>query len=133
MLMQNITKLIKPCTQCVHQQIRYVQTTGISCLDQRWREARGLPMNPNASGVLTDAADYSYLDGRPVPYGTRQKNRIIKQKQITETIIKLSGEIDFAVERHKQLQIDEEQRKQQIISNKLKPKGLTLLKKANQK
>ncbi|KAF5270007.1 hypothetical protein FQR65_LT05806 [Abscondita terminalis] len=114
---------------CSIRLVRGIQTTSFNCLDQRWREARGLPMNPNASGVLTDSADYTYLDGSPVPYGTRQKNRINKQKEIAQRIIQLSSEIDYAVERHQKLRIDEEQRKQNIIHNKLKPKGVSLLKK----
>ncbi|KAK5642113.1 hypothetical protein RI129_008280 [Pyrocoelia pectoralis] len=106
-----------------------IHTTPFVKLDQRWREKKGLPMNPNASGVLTDAPDYTFLDGRPTPYGMRQRERIARQKEVTETIIRLSKEMDFAVERHKQLQIDEENRKAAIIANKLKPKGVMLLRK----
>lgn len=85
-------------------------------------------MNPNAYGVLTDSPDYTFLDGRLTPYGRRQKDRIIRQKEIRDEIISLSGEIDFAVDRHKQLQLEEEEKKQAIINRKLKPKGLHLLK-----
>ncbi|GJQ68008.1 dnk [Trypoxylus dichotomus] len=41
-------------------------------INQKWREERGLPLNPNACGVLTDRPDYSYLDGRPTPIGILQ-------------------------------------------------------------
>ncbi|KAB0791487.1 hypothetical protein PPYR_03287 [Photinus pyralis] len=119
-------------TKCSQRWIpRYIHTTPLVNLDQRWREKQGLPMNPNASGVLTDAADYTYLDGRPTPYGTRQQNRILKQKEVAETIICLSKEIDFAVERHEQLKMDEEDRKRKILANKLKPKGVLLLRKGS--
>lgn len=85
-------------------------------------------MNPNTSGVLTDRADFSYLDGRPTPYGVGQKKRLIKQKEIAEKIIRLSGEIDFAVKRHQQIEMDEKTHRKQTIDSKLKPKGLALLK-----
>lgn len=44
-------------------------------------------------------------------------------------IIKLVGEIDHAVEKHAKLQKENEQRRQQILDSKLKPKGHLLLKK----
>lgn len=71
------------------------------------------------------------MDGRPTPYGVGQKERLVKHKQIAEEIIALSAEMDFAVERHRQLQIEEKNAKKQIIDNKLKPKGAKLLKKMN--
>ncbi|KAF2899504.1 hypothetical protein ILUMI_06676 [Ignelater luminosus] len=109
-------------------QLRFISTTSVKCLDQRWREKRGLPMNPNKHGVLTDSPDYSYLDGRPTPYGARQQKRMLKQKAIAEQIMQLTKEVDFAVERHEKLQLEEEEKKREIIANKLKPKGLLLLK-----
>ncbi|KAF5280224.1 hypothetical protein FQA39_LY05358 [Lamprigera yunnana] len=122
-------QLSKTCPICSLTFVRSIGTTGVAFLDQRWREKRGWPQNANTTGVITDSPDYTFLDGRPTPYGTRQKKRMIKQKEIAEAIIKLTGEVDFAVERHKQLLIDEEQRKENILANKLKPKGLLLLKK----
>lgn len=100
-------------------------------MNQKWRRARGLPLNPNASGILTDGADYTFLDGRPTPYGVHQRDRILKQREIAKQIIKLTGEIDFAVDRHKQMMIDEQKRRKEILDNKLKPKGIELLKKKN--
>lgn len=44
-------------------------------------------------------------------------------------IIKLAGEIDYAVERYARLQEKKEQERQQILNNKLKPKGDLLLQK----
>lgn len=44
-------------------------------------------------------------------------------------IIKLAGEIDYAVERHAKLQEKTEQERQRILNNKLKPKGDLLLQK----
>lgn len=77
--------------------------------------------------MLTDGPDYTFIDGRLTPYGINQKKRILKQKELLQDIVKLTGEIDFAVERHKQLQTDEEMKKNEILNNKLKPKGLALL------
>lgn len=87
-----------------------------------------MPANPNANGVLTDGPDYSFLDGRLTPYGSNQWKRIIKERELRDSIIHLSGEIDFAVERHKQLKLDEEKRKQNILGKKLRAKGTALLK-----
>lgn len=107
--------------------IRPISTTPTINLIQKWRKDRGLPLNPNSSGVLTDGPDYTYLDGRPTPYCVRQKKRLIKQKELAEAIITLTKEVDFAVERHARLQKEEEDRRKEIIGSKLKPKGLTLL------
>lgn len=108
---------------------RLLSQSHVCCLNQKWRQERGLPLNPNASGVLTGGNDYSFLDGRSTPYGVRQQQRILKQRQITNQIITLSAEVDFAIERHKKLQQEEEDKRQHILQSKLKPKGLKLLKK----
>lgn len=85
-------------------------------------------MNPNAYGPLTDKPDYTFLDGRPTPLGMRQRKRLQKQKEMAVRVIQLSKEIDYAVERHSKILKDEENRKNQILANKLKPKGHLLLK-----
>lgn len=84
-------------------------------------------MNPTAYGILTDSPDYTFLDGRLTPTGMNQKDRTAKQREIRDQIIRLSGEIDFAVKRHKNMQLEDRQRKQGIIDKKLKPKGSKLL------
>lgn len=86
-------------------------------------------MNPNACGILTDKPDYSYVDGRPTPMGARQRQRLLKQKEIAAKIIALTSEMDFAIERHKQLQVEAENTKKAILASKLKPKGELLYKK----
>jgi len=98
-------------------------------LDQRWRQKRGLTVNPNTFGLLTNLPDYTFKDGRPTPLGIRQKARLDKQRNYAARIIKLVGEIDYAVERHAKLQEKEKQERQQILDNKLKPKGDLLLQK----
>ncbi|XP_014210505.1 39S ribosomal protein L52, mitochondrial [Copidosoma floridanum] len=95
--------------------------------DVKWRENRNLPRNPNSFGPLTNLPDYSFTDGRPVPYGTNQKRRIDKQREHLIKIKKLVGEVDRAVERHKCLQEKIQQEKQQIIDGKLKEKGKKIL------
>lgn len=112
----------------VFNQSSSLSKTAVLSLDQRWRISQGLPMNANACGVLTDGPDYTFLDGRLTPYGMNQKKRIARQREVRDQIIHLSGEIDFAVDRHKQKQIEEKQRKQNILDKKLKPKGMALLK-----
>ncbi|XP_071573613.1 large ribosomal subunit protein mL52 [Temnothorax nylanderi] len=101
----------------------------VQYLNQRWRQKRGLTANPNAFGLLTNLPDYTFKDGRPTPLGIRQKARLDKQRDYAARIIKLVGEVDYAVERHARLQKEKEQETQQILDNKLKPKGDLLLQK----
>jgi len=101
---------------------------------------------------LTNLPDYTFKDGRPTPLGTRQKTRLDKQRgyavcktigllfamksctilysiDFQAKIVKLVGEIDYAVERHARLQEKEKEERQKILNNKLKPKGNLLLQK----
>ncbi|XP_043500224.1 39S ribosomal protein L52, mitochondrial [Polistes fuscatus] len=103
-------------------------TSYINLLKQDWRRNKGLTENPNAFGPLTNKPDYSFLDGKPTPFGVRQKARMIKQREYAAKIHKLVGEIDYAVERHKRLQQEKEEERQKILDSKLKPKGDLLLK-----
>lgn len=107
-------------------QIRNISVTPCVSLIQKWRGERGLPLNPNANGVLTDKADFSYVDGRPTPYGVGQKRRLLKQKDLLNKILTLSKEVDYAVERHQTKLAQEKLEKQRIIDSKLKPKGILL-------
>lgn len=108
-----------------------------------------MPENPNAFGPLTNLPDYTYLDGRPTPLGVsiplnslkyrpnhlhfhfkaNQKRRLIKQQEIATRIVELSGELEFAKQRHERLKANAESEKQRLIRSKLKPKGHFLLKK----
>lgn len=117
----------KTCFQYAPQYKHFSLTT-TSLLNQKHRKERGLPLNPNASGTLTDSPDFSYLDGRITPLGQGQRRRILRDEEVKFKVIALSKEIDFAIERYKQLQIEEENQKRQIIDRKLKPKGMALLK-----
>lgn len=94
----------------------------------RWKDENRRPKNPNAYGVLTDSPDYTFLDGRPTPYGPGQKRRIEAQKELAEEIIKLTGEVDFAVERHRKLEEEKQEEVRRIIDGKFKPKGKHLIK-----
>lgn len=95
----------------------------------KWRQARNLPPNPNSFGPLTNLPDYSFKDGRPVPFGSNQKKRIDKQRENLVLIKQLAYEVDNAVVTYEQLQKQKEVEKQQIIDRKLKEKGDKLLKK----
>lgn len=86
-------------------------------------------MNPNACGPLTDKADFTFVDGRPTPYGTNQVLRMVRQKEIAKSIIELTREVDFAVERHKMLLEQKDRAQEEMLRNKLQPKGMLLLKK----
>lgn len=107
---------------------RLLTTTSVNNIVQKWRQERGLPLNPNAHGPLTDKPDYTFLDGRPTPLGIKQNKRYIKQKEYAKKVIQLSKEIDHAVERHSQILSQKEEDKKKILANKLKPKGHLLLK-----
>ncbi|XP_039955535.1 39S ribosomal protein L52, mitochondrial [Bactrocera neohumeralis] len=108
---------------------RQFSCTAIRALDQKWREQKGLPGNPNAFGPLTNLPDYSFLDGRATPLGSNQKRRLKKQQEIAAKIVTLSGELDFAKKRYARIQTEEAAAKENVIKNKLKPKGHLLLKK----
>jgi len=84
---------------------------------------KGLPKNPNAYGPLTDGPDYSFIDGKPTPPGTGKIKRAVKHLEISEKIIKLSQEVDFAVEYRKTRDEEEVMRKKNILDRKLLPKG----------
>ncbi|XP_030750147.1 39S ribosomal protein L52, mitochondrial [Sitophilus oryzae] len=114
------------CRLCVQK--RSFSFTSQNNLNQKYRKEKNLPLNPNASGILTDGPDFSYLDGRLTPLTQGQKRRVLGQEKVKRQIISLSKEIDFAVEYHKQLQDKEAKEKAQILERKLKPKGVELLK-----
>ncbi len=59
---------------------------------------------------------------------SNQKKRIIKQRQLAQRIVTLINEVDDAKLRHKRLQDEKQKDKENVIANKLKPKGLLLLK-----
>ncbi|KAH8372927.1 hypothetical protein KR009_008275 [Drosophila setifemur] len=107
---------------------RSVSLTAARAIDQKWRAGRGLPENPNAFGPLTNLPDYTFLDGRTTPLGANQRRRLLKQQEIAAKIVELSGELDFAKQRHVQLKEEAAAQKQRILQNKLKPKGHLLLK-----
>ncbi|XP_076750026.1 mitochondrial ribosomal protein L52 [Xylocopa sonorina] len=96
-------------------------------LNQKWRTEKGLVKNPNSSGPLLNLPDYSYQDNRPVPYGSRQLGRIQKHQDFMRRIVKLVGEVDYAVERHARLTKEQEEQRKQILDSKLKPKGQKLI------
>jgi len=97
-------------------------------LCQEWRRERGLPENPNRDPLLMDSPDYTFLDGRPVPYGSRQKQRLAKQQKYTERIIKLTSEVDFALQRHQRLVKEKEDQAKRALAQKLTTKGKQILK-----
>ncbi|KAG7189698.1 hypothetical protein KM043_017366 [Ampulex compressa] len=102
----------------------------LRCLDQYWRMNKGLTENPNAFGPLTNRPDYTFKDGRPTPLGSGQRRRILQQKSYAEKIVKLVGEIDYAIKKHEDILTQKELKKQEILNSKLIPKGNVLLENA---
>lgn len=84
---------------------------------------KGLPQNPNKDKMLLDLPDYSFVDGRPTPYGSRQKQRIEKQRYYTAKIISLTEEIDTAERLHQEKLAKQKMLAEQRIKAKLRPKG----------
>lgn len=60
---------------------------------------------------------------------TRQKNRILKQRDLALKIIRSIKEVDDAKEMHQQRLRATEEERQSILDSKLKPKGKLLTKK----
>ncbi|XP_036332335.1 39S ribosomal protein L52, mitochondrial [Rhagoletis pomonella] len=109
--------------------IRQLSCTVVRALDQKWREQKGFPGNPNAFGPVTNMPDYTFLDGRPTPLGSNQKRRIKKQQEIAAKIVTLNSELDFAKRRYARIQAERKAEKENVIKSKLKPKGHLMLKK----
>jgi len=38
-------------------------------------------------GILTDGADYIFLDGRPTPFGMKQKRKLLLQREYAVSFI----------------------------------------------
>lgn len=38
-------------------------------------------------GILTDGADYIFLDGRPTPFGMKQKRKLLLQREYAVSCI----------------------------------------------
>ncbi|XP_058121058.1 large ribosomal subunit protein mL52 [Anopheles ziemanni] len=93
-------------------------------------ETKKCARNPNKSSPLTHLPDYTFMDGRVTPFGSNQKKRILQQREIAKQIVTLSKEMDFAVERHDRINAEQAKRKEDLVREKLKPKGHLLLKKS---
>lgn len=100
-------------------------------------------------GVLTDGADYIFLDGRPTPFGMKQKRKLLLQREyavsldkttiilliiilrysqwflinIQKKIVALSESLDIAKERYSKNVGEKDEETKQILDRKLKPKG----------
>ncbi|XP_033210553.1 39S ribosomal protein L52, mitochondrial [Belonocnema kinseyi] len=103
------------------------KTSSSVSIDQYWRMQKGLTANPNAFGPLTNLPDYSFKDGRPTPYGVNQKRKIVKNREYAAKIVRLVGEVDYAVERYDRLIKEKQEEQRRIIDSKLKAKGELLL------
>ncbi|VVC95820.1 unnamed protein product [Leptidea sinapis] len=87
-------------------------------LTKQWRLSKGLSANKNAEGILTDGPDYTFLDGRPTP--------LLQHQQYAARIVQLCSEVDFAKTRYaNKIQAAQDER-DNILRNRLKPKGKLL-------
>lgn len=74
-------------------------------------------------GILTDGADYIFLDGRPTPFGMKQKRKLLLQREYAKRIVELSESLDIAKERFAKKVGEKDEHIKRVLSNKLKPKG----------
>ncbi|RZF36054.1 hypothetical protein LSTR_LSTR005870 [Laodelphax striatellus] len=88
-----------------------------------WRRTHKLPDHINQTKSLLEGADFRYVDNRPTPYGSREYNRILNQREIATKVVRLLEEMNFAENRYKNLEIEKENEKKNILARKLKPKG----------
>ncbi|XP_016657692.1 39S ribosomal protein L52, mitochondrial-like, partial [Acyrthosiphon pisum] len=82
-----------------------------------------LPLNPMDRGVLTDGADYIFLDGRPTPFGMKQKRKLLLQREYAKKIVQLSESLDIAKERYAMKVGEEKEKIKHVLDRKLRPKG----------
>ncbi|VVC29381.1 Hypothetical protein CINCED_3A006508 [Cinara cedri] len=92
-------------------------------LDMSWRTFKKLPLNPMDKGVLTDGADYIFLDGRPTPFSMKQKRKLLLQREFAKKIVELSESLDIAKERYAKKVGKSDQDIKHVLNRKLKPKG----------
>ncbi|KAG5321776.1 RM52 protein, partial [Acromyrmex heyeri] len=99
----------------------------VQYINQRWRQKRGLTANPNTFARLDKQRDYAVCKINKNYYFVMNFCTILYFIDFQAKIIKLVGEVDFAVERHTKMQEKEKEKRQKILNNKLKPKGDLLL------
>ncbi|XP_039755502.1 39S ribosomal protein L52, mitochondrial [Pararge aegeria] len=124
-----MSKFVNILTSSRYTVIRRTFTSTPVAHMKQWRISKGLSANRNAEGVLTDSPDYTFLDGRPTPLLVKQKKRMLKQQNYANQIVTLCSELDFAKQRHQDAVRAKEQERQDIIRNRLKPKGNAMFKK----
>jgi hypothetical protein len=108
--------------------VAYFSTGHPLRLDMAWRKSKKLPLNPMDRGVLTDGADYIFLDGRPTPFGMKQKRKLLLQREYAKKIVELSESLDIAKERYAKKIGEKDEQVKQVLNRKLKPKGNNILK-----
>ncbi|XP_077292725.1 mitochondrial ribosomal protein L52 [Arctopsyche grandis] len=120
----DILKCFKHFRVLAHRQIH---TSSLN-LSREWRRKNGLPINKTLYGPLTDLPDYTFLDGRVTPIGSRQRSRILNEQKVTEKIIKLTKQVDFAKDHYQYKLEQEEANKKALIERRLKSKGQSFFK-----
>ncbi|XP_039284699.1 39S ribosomal protein L52, mitochondrial [Nilaparvata lugens] len=88
-----------------------------------WRRTHKLPAHINQTKSLMEGADFRYVDNRPTPYGSREYRRMLNQREIATQVVRLLEEMNYAESRWKNMEIEKENEKKNILDRKLKPKG----------
>jgi len=105
------------------RKVAFFSTSNSLRLDMEWRTLKKLPLNPMDRGVLTDGPDYIFLDGRPTPFGMKQKRKLLLQREYAKKIVELSQSLDIAKERYANKIGETDEKIKQVLDKKLKPKG----------
>ncbi|KAL5021836.1 hypothetical protein ScPMuIL_000991 [Solemya velum] len=90
----------------------------------KWRLSKGAAINGSSYGVLTDLPDYTFLDGRPTPLSARQKRRRVERMELAKRVVSLVKEMEFGKANHRNRKQQEQERREHILQNKLKPKAI---------
>ncbi|XP_050429623.1 39S ribosomal protein L52, mitochondrial [Adelges cooleyi] len=110
-----------------NDKLQLFSTNQVLRLDLSWRRSKKLPLNPMDRGILTDGADYVFLDGRPTPFGMRRKRKLLQQREYAKKIVELSESLDLAKERYANKIKEKEENVKSILDKKLQTKGAKLI------
>lgn len=63
----------------------------------RYRQRKGLPASPCASGALTDEPDWSYPDGRPGQMNKGQTNRYLRDQTLAQSMVDFNKQFETII------------------------------------
>ncbi|XP_065204284.1 large ribosomal subunit protein mL52 [Planococcus citri] len=106
--------------------VKQFSTSAVQSVGIKWRQQHGYPDNHTSRGVLTDAPDYSFLDGKPTPYTTGQRARLLRQQEYAGRVRYLLTVAEKSKKAYQDKVAAQQKEREKIIGRKLKPKGMNL-------